>query len=116
MFNFNGITHVIHNPKGAFSLVGSVPTAMMEQRRITSCASPTLRIVADFHSLTDDKEDAARWADSMAEGYAEREREWQAKEEAKTRLKGIDAKIKEEYAALRREQHRIEENGMEYED
>lgn len=30
--NFAGITHVITNPKGTYSLVGSVPIAMMEKR------------------------------------------------------------------------------------
>lgn len=32
MFNFGGVTHVIKNPAGGFSLVGSVPTTMMEKR------------------------------------------------------------------------------------
>lgn len=41
MFNFGGITHVIRNPKGhaegyEFSLVGSVPLAMMEPRKPTT--------------------------------------------------------------------------------
>ena len=40
MFNFNGITHVIENPKGHalnynFSLVGSVPTTMLDGRTPT---------------------------------------------------------------------------------
>ena len=39
--------------------------------------------VLDFHSVTDDKEEAARWADQMAENYAEREREYQAEERAR---------------------------------
>lgn len=36
MFQFNGITHVITNPAGSFSLVGSVPLAMMTQRKPTT--------------------------------------------------------------------------------
>jgi hypothetical protein len=36
MFNFAGITHVITNPKGTYSLVGSVPLAMMEKRKPTT--------------------------------------------------------------------------------
>jgi hypothetical protein len=35
MFNFGGITHVIKNPAGSLSLVGSVQTAMMTQRKPT---------------------------------------------------------------------------------
>lgn len=40
MLNFAGITHVIDNPKGHapgynFSLVGSVPTCMMDRREAT---------------------------------------------------------------------------------
>ena len=41
MFNFAGITHVIENPKGHapgynFSLVGSVPTTMLDGRTPTT--------------------------------------------------------------------------------
>jgi hypothetical protein len=106
----------------------------------------------DFHSITTDKEECARWADSMAEQWAEREREYQAREDAKNRLEAIEAEIKDEYKdfrritreirgncdalkgiqvvrelvkdrwqetkasirKLRREQKRIEENGIEY--
>ncbi len=40
MFNFAGIAHVIANPQGHaegwnYSLVGSVPTTMLEQRKAT---------------------------------------------------------------------------------
>lgn len=52
----------------------------------------------DFHSITDSKEDAARWADSMAEQWAETEREYQAKESERIRLEEIEAEIKEEFA------------------
>ena len=41
--------------------------------------------LVDFRSVTDDKEDAARWADSMAERYAEDEREYAAKDRAEQR-------------------------------
>jgi len=58
--------------------------------------------IVDFYSVTDDKDDAARWADSMAEHYAEREREYQAKEEAKQRLEDIETEIKDEYQDFRR--------------
>ena len=41
MFDFKGITHVIDNPRGHapgynFSLVGSVPTSMLEGRKPTT--------------------------------------------------------------------------------
>ena len=40
MFNFGGITHVIENPKGHadgynYSLVGSVPASMLEEKPAT---------------------------------------------------------------------------------
>ena len=35
MFNFGGVTHILPNPNGTFSLVGSVPVAMMTQRKPT---------------------------------------------------------------------------------
>ena len=51
----------------------------------------------DFHSTTEDKAEAARWADSMAECYAERERDYRARESAK-----IEAEdLREQIAALR---------------
>lgn len=55
----------------------------------------------DFRSITSDKEDAARWADSMAEQWAEREREYQAKESARMRLEDIEQEIKDKYAEFR---------------
>ena len=58
--------------------------------------------LVDFHSITDDKEDAARWADSMAERYAEKEREFQAEESAKMRIEDINEEIKKEYQEFRR--------------
>lgn len=56
----------------------------------------------DFHSVTDDKEEAARWADRMAELWAEVEREYQAKASAEARLEDIDAEIKAEYLDFKR--------------
>ena len=64
----------------------------------------------DFSSVTDDKEDAARWADSMAEQWAEREREYQAKEDAKNRIEEIGTEIKELYAEFRRISREIRAN------
>lgn len=55
----------------------------------------------DFRSATNDKEDAARLADQMAEQWAEREREYQAKEDVKRRLEEIDQEIKDKYAQFR---------------
>jgi hypothetical protein len=55
--------------------------------------------ICDFHSATDDKKDAARWADSMAESYAERERDYQTKESAKMRAE----ELREEARTLRAE-------------
>lgn len=55
-----------------------------------------------FSSITDDKEDAARWADSMAEYWAKDSREQQAKEDASQRLEEIADEIKGEYADFRR--------------
>lgn len=64
----------------------------------------------DFSSVTDDKEDAARWADSMAEQWAEREREYQAKEDQKQRLEDIEDEIKTLYADFRRISREIRAN------
>lgn len=64
----------------------------------------------DFSSVTDDKEDAARWADSMAEQWAEREREYQAKENQKQRLEDIEDEIKTLYADFRRISREIRAN------
>jgi hypothetical protein len=49
-------------------------------RCVPAIADPWIRdaYLVDFHSVTDDKRDAARWADSMAQQFAEREREYQA--------------------------------------
>lgn len=55
----------------------------------------------DFHSVTDDKEDAARMADSMAESWAEDAREARAKDDAEQRLEEIESEIHDQYAAFR---------------
>lgn len=55
----------------------------------------------DFTSTTDDKEDAARWADSMAESWAEREREYRAEEDRKAKLEEIEDEIKSTYQGFR---------------
>jgi hypothetical protein len=51
----------------------------------------------DFRSVTDDLRDAVRWADDMAESYAEREREYQLNESAKLRAE----ELREEATTLR---------------
>jgi len=56
----------------------------------------------DFHSISDDKEDAARLADGMAENWAEREREYQAKEDEERRIEEIGDEISELYTDFRR--------------
>lgn len=48
----------------------------------------------DFRSVTTDKEDCARNADSMAECWAESEREYQAKESGRMRIEEIQDEIK----------------------
>lgn len=58
--------------------------------------------LVDFSSVTDEKEDAARWADSMAEYQAEASREDQAQEDAKQRLEDIAEEIKTTYADYRK--------------
>lgn len=58
--------------------------------------------VMDFHSVTDDKEDAARWADHMAERYAEDARIDQAKQDAEIRLEEIETEITDIYQDFRR--------------
>jgi len=58
--------------------------------------------VLDFRSITDDKEQCAWEADRMAEMYAERAREYQAKDEAERRLEEIGEEIQEEYQGFRR--------------
>jgi hypothetical protein len=64
----------------------------------------------DFSSVTDDKEDAARWADSAAEQWAERERDYQAEEDRKQRLSDIEDEIKTLYADFRRISREIRAN------
>jgi hypothetical protein len=64
----------------------------------------------DFSSITSDKKDAARWADSMAEQWAEREREYQAEESAKQRLRDIADEIKDEYQEFRRVSRELRAN------
>ena len=59
--------------------------------------------VCNFHNLTGDKEDAARWADSMAEHYAERERDFQTRESAKLAAE----EAREEALEARQEAHRL---------
>lgn len=50
--------------------------------------------ILDFHSVTDELRDACRWAQSMAEQYAEDCREWEAKDLAETRIEEIDSEVK----------------------
>ena len=52
MFNFHGITHVIENPKGHapgfnYSLVGSVPTSMLDGRQPTTADVMGQRVQPD---------------------------------------------------------------------
>ncbi len=52
MFNFKGVTHIIENPKGHapgfnFSLVGSVPTSMLEGRQPTTADVMGQRVQPD---------------------------------------------------------------------
>jgi hypothetical protein len=48
----------------------------------------------DFASVTDDKRDALRWADGMAERYAEKERDYQTEEAARMRCEDEREAIK----------------------
>jgi hypothetical protein len=57
--------------------------------------------VLDFHSITSDLKDAIRWADSMAERYAEDEREGSAKDQAEQRIAEIEETITAKYAAFK---------------
>lgn len=56
----------------------------------------------NFSSLTSDKEDAARWADHMAEMWAESERAFREKEEMEARIEEIGDEIKGLYSEFRR--------------
>lgn len=52
MFNFGGVTHIIANPKGHapgynFSLVGSVPTSLLEGRTPTTADVMAGRVQPD---------------------------------------------------------------------
>lgn len=49
--------------------------------------------IIDFHSGTADITEAIRWSDSMAEKYAEAEREYQEREDAKSRMEEIDGEV-----------------------
>jgi hypothetical protein len=53
--------------------------------------------IVDFHERTSDKCEAARWSDSMAERYAEAERDYQTKDAAERRAE----ESREEIAAAR---------------
>jgi len=64
----------------------------------------------DFRSVTDDKEECARWADSMAESWAEREREYQAEESKRIRLEEIEDEIKSTYTGFRKVAREIRAN------
>lgn len=66
--------------------------------------------ILDFHSTTDDIKDAIRWADSMAERYAEDEREYQARESARLRIEENTKEIKTAYAEFRALCREIREN------
>jgi hypothetical protein len=57
--------------------------------------------ILDFHSITSDLTDAIRWADSMAERYAEDEREYQIRESARVRIEECAKEIQAEYAGFR---------------
>lgn len=56
----------------------------------------------DFTSVTDDKEEAARRADQMAERWAEEAREYSAKDQAEQRIEAINEEIEELYKDFRR--------------
>jgi hypothetical protein len=56
--------------------------------------------VADFHSVTDDLQDACQNAMNMAESYADDAREACAKYQAAHRVEELDEEIKEERASL----------------
>ena len=56
----------------------------------------------DFHSITEDKVQAARWADQIAEYYAEQEREYRAGEDAENRIEEINTEIKDLYTGFRK--------------
>jgi hypothetical protein len=56
----------------------------------------------DFSRITEDETQAARWADEMAQRWAEFEREYREKEAAENRLSEIADEIKEAYQTFRR--------------
>ena len=64
----------------------------------------------DFYSMTDDKEDCARLADSMAEYWAEREREYQEKASREQRIEEIGDEMKSLYQDFRRVSREIRAN------
>jgi hypothetical protein len=57
--------------------------------------------IIDFHSVTDDIRDAVRWADSMADKYAEESRECYRKDQAEQRIEEIDTEITELYEGVK---------------
>ena len=57
--------------------------------------------VLDFHSITDDKEECARWADSMAERYAEESRDAERADRAEQRIAEIAEEIESAYERFR---------------
>ncbi len=49
MTNFGGITHVIDNRNGSYSLVGDVPVAMMAKQKPTASDIMSGRVQRDGH-------------------------------------------------------------------
>lgn len=45
MFNFNRTTHILRNPKGTISLVGSVPVSL--DRKVFQSAGEAVRAIAE---------------------------------------------------------------------
>jgi len=75
MFNFGGITHVIKNPAGSFSLVGSVHSEMMTQRKPTVSDIMGGRVQADgfayvgraYQTIQEIQDSAAKCGAKMCE-------------------------------------------------
>lgn len=57
--------------------------------------------IVDFYSVTDDKSDAASWADSMAERHAERERDYLTQEAARLAVDDAREDVRKARAAAR---------------
>lgn len=94
-------TDVFHDEKVAGE-VYQLPTHDGKSMYIPAVEDPCNDgALLDFHSITDDLHDAIRWADSMAERYADDAREYSAKDTAEQRIESINEELKTDRQSIK---------------